>query len=63
MDGGAQLLWRISKTVDLPVLEQYRDGSFRSELLPTKMKAAIKAGRNRSMSVTTASRYGSSSTS
>ena len=45
MDGGAQLLWRISKTVDLPVLEQYRDGSFRSELLPTKMKAAIKAGR------------------
>jgi hypothetical protein len=45
MDGGAQLLWRISKTVDLPVLEQYRDGSFRSELLPSKMKAAIKAGR------------------
>src|SRR5665811_819574 len=45
MDGGAQLLWRISKTVDLPVLEQYRDGSFRSELLPSKTKAAMKAGR------------------
>jgi hypothetical protein len=45
MDGGAQLVWRISKTVDLPVLEQYRDGSFRSELLPSKMKAAIKTSR------------------
>jgi hypothetical protein len=45
IDGGAQLLWRVTKTVDLPVLEQYHDGSFRSELLPSKMKAAIKAGR------------------
>ena len=41
MDGGAQLLWRVSKTVDLPVLEQYHDGSFRSELLPSKIKTAI----------------------
>lgn len=45
MDGGAQLLWRISNNLDLPVLEYYHDGSFRSELLPSKMKAAIKAGR------------------
>jgi hypothetical protein len=44
-DGGAQLLWRVSNTLELPVLEQYHDGSFRSELLPSKMKTAIKAGR------------------
>jgi hypothetical protein len=45
LDGGAQLLWRISNPLDLPVLELYGDGSFRSELLPSKMKTAIKAGR------------------
>lgn len=42
---GAQLLWRVANTLDLPVLEYYQDGSFRSELLPAKMKAAVKAGR------------------
>jgi len=45
LDGGAQLLWRISNPLDLPVLELHGDGSFRSELLPSKMKTAIKAGR------------------
>ncbi|MET3807237.1 hypothetical protein ABIB25_004260 [Nakamurella sp. UYEF19] len=45
MAPGAQLLWRVSNTVDLPVLEYYQDGSFRSELLPTRMKTAAKAGR------------------
>lgn len=45
--GGAQLLWRITNTLDLAVLEFYPDGSFRSELIPPKMKAAIKAGRSR----------------
>ena len=45
MDGGAQLLWRISNTLDLPRLEYYHDGSFRSELLPSRMKTAIKGER------------------
>ncbi len=45
VQGGAQLLWRVSNTLDLPVLEYHQDGSFRSELLPAKMKAAVKAGR------------------
>lgn len=44
-ENSAQLLWRISNTLDLPVLAYYHDGSFRSELLPSKMKAAIKGGR------------------
>jgi hypothetical protein len=44
-ENGAQLLWRISNTLDLPVLQYYHDGSFRSELLPSKMKTAIKGGR------------------
>lgn len=45
-ENGAQLLWRISGTLDLPVLQYYHDGSFRSELLPSKMKTAIKSGRS-----------------
>lgn len=44
-ENGAALLWRISDTLDLPVLQKYPDGSFRSELLPARMKTAIKAGR------------------
>ena len=43
--GGAQLLWRVSNSLDLPALDYYPDGSFRSELLPSKVKTAIKAGR------------------
>lgn len=45
MAEGAQLLWRVSNTLDLPVLEYYQDGSFRSELLPSRLRAAVKAGR------------------
>ncbi len=45
MAEGAQLLWRVSNTLDLPVLEYYQDGLFRSELLPPRMRAAVKAGR------------------
>jgi Insertion element 4 transposase N-terminal/Transposase DDE domain len=44
-ENGAQLLWRISNTLDLPVLQYYHDGSFRSELLPSNIKTAIKGGR------------------
>lgn len=32
--GGADLLWRASKTFPLPCLERYRDGSYRSVLYP-----------------------------
>ena len=42
--GGAHLLWRVSDTLELPVLEHLPDGSYRSELIPPDTKAAIKAG-------------------
>jgi hypothetical protein len=41
---GAELLWRIPNNLDLPVLGVLPDGSFRSELVPGQVKAAIKAG-------------------
>lgn len=40
---GAALVWRIRGTIDLPVLEWLPDGSHRSELVPSKMKAQFKA--------------------
>jgi len=48
---GAQLLWRVTSRVDLPVLERLPDGSFLSELLPKtvkadRKKAVKKAGRD-----------------
>ena len=46
---GAQLLWRVVKLIDLPVLERLPDGSYLSVLVPKRAKAdrkkAIKAGR------------------
>src|SRR5829696_643115 len=41
---GAELLWRVPNNLDLPVLRYLPDGSFRSELVPGQLKAAIKAG-------------------
>jgi len=41
---GAQLLWRVPNNLDLPVLGALPDGSYRSELVPGQVKAAIKAG-------------------
>jgi hypothetical protein len=42
---GAALVWRIRDTIDLPMLEWLPDGSHRSELVPSKMKAQFKAGK------------------
>lgn len=39
---GADLVWRLSDTIDVPVLEWLPDGSYRSELIPSKMKAQFK---------------------
>ncbi|MET3808746.1 hypothetical protein ABIB25_005776 [Nakamurella sp. UYEF19] len=44
-ENGAALLWRISDTLDLPVPQKHPDGSFRSEPLPKRMRAAVKLGR------------------
>lgn len=41
---GAQLLWRISNNLKLPMLGYLPDGSFRSELVPADVKGAVKAG-------------------
>jgi hypothetical protein len=48
-DTGADLLWRLSATVDVPVLESLPDGSYRSELIPKNMKADFKRGKRRSI--------------
>ncbi|MBB5800613.1 hypothetical protein F4560_000381 [Saccharothrix ecbatanensis] len=42
---GAQLVWRVRDDVDLPVLGWLPDGSYRSELLPSKVKADLKRGK------------------
>lgn len=44
---GAALLWRLSVTIRLPVLEQYADGSYRSELLPKQLKTDLNRGMKR----------------
>jgi len=41
---GAQLLWRVVKSLDLPVLEGLPDGSYRSQLLPKDLKADLRKG-------------------
>ncbi|MCP2243198.1 IS4 family transposase [Lentzea aerocolonigenes] len=45
----AELVWRISDNVDVPVLEWLPDGSYRAELLPKNMKSDLKRGRRRSV--------------
>jgi hypothetical protein len=44
---GADLLWRVKDVIDLPVLEWLPDGSYRSELIPKKMKADFKRGKRK----------------
>lgn len=46
---GADLLWRVQENLDLPVLEWFPDGSYRSELVPNKIKAQFKVGKRRSI--------------
>lgn len=44
---GADLLWRMSASVDLPVLEVYPDGSYRSELTTARQRQQRRAARDR----------------
>jgi len=46
-DTGADLLWRVSGTVHLDVVEELPDGSYRSELLPKQLKADLRRGMKR----------------
>lgn len=46
---GAELVWRVSDTVDLPVLEWLPDGSYRAELLPKQIKTDLKRGKQRTV--------------
>lgn len=43
---GADLLWRVSDTLELPVLQYLPDGSFLSEVLPPQVKQSIKRTGN-----------------
>lgn len=42
-DSGAQLLWRIGDTIDLPVVAAHRDGSYTTVLFDPKVKAPARA--------------------
>ena len=44
---GAELLWRIGDNLEVAVLEWLADGSYRSELVPRKMKAQFNQGKLR----------------
>jgi hypothetical protein len=44
---GADLLWRVSASVRLPVMAQLPDGSYRSELLPKQLKTDLNRGMKR----------------
>lgn len=46
---GADLLWRIKNDLTLPVLELLPDGSYRSELVPRRMKADLRRGNRRTI--------------
>jgi hypothetical protein len=48
-DTGADLLWRVSNTVFLKVIEELPDGSYRSELLPKQLKTDLRRGKQRSI--------------
>lgn len=49
LETGADLLWRIKNDLILPVLEEYPDGSYRSELIPRTMKNAYRRGNLRNI--------------
>jgi hypothetical protein len=44
---GAHLLWRVTKPHDLPVLETFPDGSYRSHLLPREIRKEVNRKRKR----------------
>ena len=41
----ADLLWRVVDSLEVPLLERLPDGSFRSELVPKRMKTEFKRGK------------------
>lgn len=49
MDTGAALVWRVSASLRLPVVEERPDGSYVSELLPKKLKADLNRGKRRTV--------------
>jgi hypothetical protein len=46
-DTGAALVWRVQKSVRLPVVEELSDGSYLSELLPKQLKTDLNKGKKR----------------
>jgi hypothetical protein len=45
---GAELVWRVGDTLDLPVEQWLEDGSYRSSLLPKQIKGNLKRGKTHS---------------
>jgi transposase IS4-like protein/DDE family transposase len=46
-DTGAALVWRVTTTLRLPVLQELPDGSYLSEVLPQQLKKELTRGRKR----------------
>ena len=44
---GADLVWRLSDHIEVPVLSRHADGSYRSELLPKQLKTDLRRGKKR----------------
>jgi hypothetical protein len=44
---GAELLWRLKDSIEVPVLGWLPDGSYRSELLPRQLKTDLRRGMKR----------------
>jgi hypothetical protein len=44
---GAELVWRIKDDITLPVLDWLPDGSYRAELLPSRLRADVKRGKTK----------------
>jgi hypothetical protein len=49
VDTGAALVWRIKRSIDLPVLSTLPEGSYLSELLPKQIKTDLKRGKQRTV--------------
>jgi hypothetical protein len=48
-DTGAALVWRIKRSISLPILAQLPDGSYVSELLPRQVKTDLKRGKQQTV--------------
>ena len=47
IQSGADLLWRVSTRIDIPVLQALADGSYLSSVAPAHMRSDIKRGKGR----------------